>query len=30
VDESLLTAAYDLYNGDFIVGGRGEVLIKAA
>jgi formylmethanofuran dehydrogenase subunit C len=28
-DESLI-AAYDLYHGDFVTGGRGELLIRAA
>jgi formylmethanofuran dehydrogenase subunit C len=28
-DESLLTGACDLYNGDFLAGGRGELLIRA-
>jgi formylmethanofuran dehydrogenase subunit C len=27
-DESLFTASYDLFNGDFLTGGRGELLIR--
>ncbi|HEX5104471.1 MAG TPA: formylmethanofuran dehydrogenase subunit C [Pirellulaceae bacterium] len=29
VPDDLLTAACDLYNGDFLEGGRGELLVKA-
>ena len=29
VPDELLTSAYDLYNGDFLAGGRGELLIRA-
>jgi len=25
----LFTCAYDLFNGDFLAGGRGELLIRA-
>ncbi len=28
-DTSLLTAEFDLYNGDLLEGGRGEVLLRA-
>jgi formylmethanofuran dehydrogenase subunit C len=28
VNEDLLTCTYDLYNGDFLTGGRGEFLIR--
>lgn len=27
-DESLLSASYDIFNGDFLTGGRGEMLIR--
>src|SRR5215510_15138743 len=27
-DESLFAASYDLFNGDFLTGGRGELLIR--
>jgi formylmethanofuran dehydrogenase subunit C len=30
VADELLGCAYDLYNGDFLAGGRGELLIRAA
>ena len=30
VPEALLTAQYDLYHGDLIEGGRGEILLPAA
>jgi formylmethanofuran dehydrogenase subunit C len=30
VSDELFTCEYDLYNGDFLVGGRGEMLIRAA
>ncbi|MCA1481693.1 hypothetical protein, partial [Bradyrhizobium sp. NBAIM08] len=30
VPGELLTASCDLYNGDLIAGGRGEILIRAA
>lgn len=30
VPAELFTCGYDLYNGDFLNGGRGEVLIRAA
>lgn len=29
VSDELLTGACDLYNGDFLAGGRGEILIRA-
>jgi formylmethanofuran dehydrogenase subunit C len=29
VPDDLFTASFDLYNGDFIEGGRGEVLLRA-
>ena len=29
INEDLLTCPYDLYNGDFLTGGRGEFLIRA-
>jgi formylmethanofuran dehydrogenase subunit C len=29
VDDELMTAEVDLYNGDMIEGGRGEVLVRA-
>jgi len=29
VSDELMTCAYDLYNGDFLTGGRGEMLIRA-
>lgn len=29
VEGDLFTCAYDLYNGDFLTGGRGELLIRA-
>lgn len=29
VPESLLTSSYDLYSGDLIDGGRGEILLRA-
>jgi hypothetical protein len=25
-----LRCSYDLYNGDFLAGGRGELLVRAA
>jgi formylmethanofuran dehydrogenase subunit C len=28
VSDELLTCSYDLYNGDFLTGGRGELLIR--
>jgi hypothetical protein len=28
VSDELQTASYDLYNGDFLTGGRGELLIR--
>jgi formylmethanofuran dehydrogenase subunit C len=28
VSDELLTASYDLYNGDFLAGGRGELMIR--
>jgi formylmethanofuran dehydrogenase subunit C len=30
VADELLTCSYDLFNGDFLNGGRGELLIRAA
>jgi formylmethanofuran dehydrogenase subunit C len=30
VSEELLGCSYDIYNGDFLAGGRGEMLIRAA
>ena len=30
VSDELLGCSYDLYNGDFLTGGRGELLIRAA
>jgi len=30
VPDELLTCSYDLYNGDFLAGGRGELLVRAA
>jgi formylmethanofuran dehydrogenase subunit C len=30
VPDDLFTCSYDLYNGDLIEGGRGEVLLRAA
>lgn len=30
VPDELLTCSYDLYNGDFLEGGRGEILVRAA
>ncbi|MBW3600015.1 MAG: formylmethanofuran dehydrogenase subunit C, partial [Planctomycetes bacterium] len=30
VPDDLLTSSFDLYNGDLIEGGRGEVLLRAA
>jgi formylmethanofuran dehydrogenase subunit C len=30
VNEELLTSAFDVFNGDFLAGGRGELLIRAA
>jgi formylmethanofuran dehydrogenase subunit C len=29
VPDELLTCQYDLYNGDFLEGGRGEILLRA-
>ena len=29
LSDKLLTCQYDLYNGDFIEGGRGEILLRA-
>ena len=29
VDEQLFTSSYDLYHGDFIEGGRGEITLRA-
>ena len=29
VPDELFTCSYDLYNGDFLEGGRGEILLKA-
>jgi formylmethanofuran dehydrogenase subunit C len=29
VSDDLVTCAYDLYNGDFLTGGRGELLTRA-
>jgi formylmethanofuran dehydrogenase subunit C len=29
VNDELLNSPYDLYNGDFLAGGRGELLIRA-
>ena len=29
VSEELLSCSYDLFNGDFLAGGRGEVLLRA-
>jgi len=29
VAEELFTCAYDVYNGDFLAGGRGELLVRA-
>jgi formylmethanofuran dehydrogenase subunit C len=29
VSDELLTCPYDLHNGDFLAGGRGELLIRA-
>jgi hypothetical protein len=29
ISDELLTVGYDLYNGDFLTGGRGELLIRA-
>jgi len=28
-DEALFAATFDLFNGDFLTGGRGEILIRA-
>ena len=28
VSDDVLTSSYDLYNGDFLTGGRGELLIR--
>jgi formylmethanofuran dehydrogenase subunit C len=29
IPDELFTCAYDLFNGDFLAGGRGELLIRA-
>lgn len=28
IDDAVLTSAFDLYNGDFLCGGRGELLVR--
>jgi formylmethanofuran dehydrogenase subunit C len=30
VSDEVLSLSYDLYNGDFLAGGRGELLLRAA